>query len=60
MSLLCVSGYPLAISRVDLPEGGVKLRRWLPLMVLIEENRRTTNFQTQLLGSLKYATNMIY
>lgn len=59
VSLLCVSGYPLAISQVDLPKGGVKLWRWVPLMILIEENGRTTNFQTQLLCSLKYMTNII-
>lgn len=50
---MCVSGYPLAICQVDLPKSGVKLRRWLTLMVLVQENRRTTNFQTQLLCSLK-------
>lgn len=48
-----VCSYPLAISQVDLPEGGVKLWRWLTLVVLIEEDRRTTNLQTQLLRSLK-------
>lgn len=56
--LICVSRYSLAISQVDLPEGGVELWRWLPLMVLIEENGRTTNFQTQLLCSLKHRTNI--
>lgn len=53
VSLLCVSGYPLAISQVDLPKGGVKLWWWLTFVVLIEENRRTANFQTQLLCPLK-------
>lgn len=50
---VCVCSYPLAISQVDLPEGGVKLWGWLTLMVLIEEDRRTANLHTQLLCPLR-------
>lgn len=49
-----VCSYPLAISQVDLPEGGVKFWRWLTLMVLIEEDGGTADLHTQLLRSLKH------
>lgn len=50
---LCLCSYPLAISQVDLPKGGVKLRRWLTLVVLIQEDGRTADLEAQLLCALR-------
>lgn len=44
--------YRLSISQVDFSEGGVELRSWLTLVVLIKEDRRAADLQTQLLRSL--------
>ncbi len=50
---VCVCSYPLAISQIDLSEGGVKFWRWLTLMVLIQKDRRAANLHTHLLCALR-------
>lgn len=57
---VCVKGcsYPLAVSQVDLSEGGVELRWGLTLVVLIQKDWRTTHLHTQLLCALVDKTDV--
>lgn len=48
-----VCSYPLAISQVDLPKGGVEFWSRLTCLVLIQEDRRPTHLYAQLLCALR-------
>lgn len=52
MKKLKALNYPLSISQVDILEDGVHIRCGLPLMVLIQEDRRLAHFKPQLLDPL--------
>lgn len=44
--------YILSVSQVDLLEGGVEVRRGLAVLVLVQEDGRPSELQTQLLHAL--------